>query len=182
MNIALYARVSKPQRNHDADVQLKEQNPEVQLRELREWAQKENHKIVAEYVERLSGKNTKRPQLMKLMRDATKGLYDIEAVAVWRLDRFGRSVQDLYNLVAELKQAEVAFICQKDGFDLSTPMGRAMFGMLAVFAEFERNVIAERTKAGLALARSEGRVPGRKIDARKGPSRTTLWRRRKAAA
>jgi DNA invertase Pin-like site-specific DNA recombinase len=176
MKLALYARVSKPQRGQLSDVQAKDQNPEVQLRELREWCSRNNHAIALEYVERLSGKNTKRPQLLKLMRDATKGLRDIEGVLVWRLDRFGRSVRDLHNLIAELDDAKIAFICLKDGFDLTTSGGRAMFGMLAVFAEFERNVIAERTKAGLALARAEGRFPGRKIDPRKGPSRTTRWR------
>ncbi len=177
MNLALYARVSKPQRGQLSDVQAKDQNPEVQLRELREWCERNGHKVIFEYIERLSGKNTKRPQLQKLMRDAVKGLRDIEGVLVWRLDRFGRSVRDLHNLIAELDEAKIAFICLKDGFDLTTSGGRAMFGMLAVFAEFERNVIAERTKAGLALARSEGRLPGRKIDPRRGPSRTTIWRR-----
>ena len=175
MKLALYARVSKPQRGL-VDPQAKDQNPEVQLRELREWCERNHHKISIEYVDRLSGKNTRRPQLQKLMRDAVKGLRDIDGVLVWRLDRFGRSVRDLHNLIAELDEAKIAFICLKDGFDLTTSGGRAMFGMLAVFAEFERNVIAERTKAGLALARSEGRLPGRKIDPRKGPSRTTLWR------
>src|SRR5262249_53729415 len=126
--------------------------------------------------------NTARPQLQKLMNDATRGLRNIDAVVVWRLDRFGRSVQDLHNLVGELNQAKVAFICQKDSFDLTTPMGKAMFGMLAVFAEFERKVIAESTKAGRALARAEGRMPGRKIDPRRGPSRTTLWRRTRKVA
>jgi putative DNA-invertase from lambdoid prophage Rac len=182
MNIALYARVSKAQREHDADVQVKEQNPEVQLRELREWAKGNKHAIVAEYVERLSGKNRNRPQLQKLMKDAAKGLRDIDAVLVWRLDRFGRSVQDLSNLVAELRESKVGFISMKEGFDLTTPTGKAMFGMLAVFAEFERNVISERTKAGLALKRAEGILPGRKIDPRRGPSRTTLWRQKQRHA
>lgn len=181
MNVALYARVSKPPRGIAIDERNHNQNPEVQLRELRAWCEFNKHKIVAEYVDRLSGKNTERPQLQKMMRDASKGLRDIDAVVVWRLDRLGRSVQDLHNLVGEMKAAEIAFICFKDNFDLTTPGGKAMFGMLAVFAEFERNVIAERTKAGLALARSEGRVPGRKIDPRKGPSRTTVWRQRKLA-
>jgi DNA invertase Pin-like site-specific DNA recombinase len=176
MNIALYARVSKPQRGQLTEVQAKEQNPEVQLRELRAWCEVNKHKVVAEYVERLSGKNTQRPQLQRLMRDVSKGLRDIDAVLVWRLDRFGRSGQDLHNLVGELQKQKVAFISLKEGFDLTTTTGKAMFGMLAVFAEFERNVIAERTKAGLALARAEGRLPGRKIDPTKGPSRTTRWR------
>lgn len=179
MKLALYARVSKPPRGQkDIDVQVKEQNPEVQLRELREWCRSNNHTIVFEYVDRLSGKNTKRPQLQKLMRDATKGLRDIEGVLVWRLDRFGRSVRDLHNLIAELDEGKIAFVCLKDGFDLRTSGGRAMFGMLAVFAEFERNVISERTKAGMALARSEGHLPGRKIDPAKGPCRMTVWRQK----
>jgi len=176
MKVALYARVSKPQRGQLADIQAKEQNPEVQLRELREWCRSNRHTVAFEYVERLSGKNANRPQLQKMMRDATKGLRDIDAVVVWRLDRFGRSVMDLHNLIAELRGADVAFISLKDNFDLSTSLGKLLFGILAVFAEFERNVIAERTKAGLALARAEGRLPGRKIDPRRGPSRTTLWR------
>ena len=178
MKLALYARVSKPPRGQAIDIQVKEQNPEVQLRELREWCRANHHPIVFEYVDRLSGKNTKRPQLQKLMRDAAKGLRDIEGVLVWRLDRFGRSVRDLHNLIAELDEARIAFICLKDGFDLTTSGGRAMFGMLAVFAEFERNVISERTKAGLALKRAEGIIPGRKIDPEKGPCRMTVWRQK----
>lgn len=182
MKIALYARVSKPQRGELSESQKKEQNPEVQLRDLRDWCAHNKHTVVEEYVERLSGKNTARPKLQKLMRDVSKGLRDIDAVLVWRLDRFGRSGQDLHNLVGELQKEGVAFISLKEGFDLTTTTGKAMFGMLAVFAEFERNVIAERTKAGMALAKSEGRLPGRKIDPKRGPSRTTLWRQAKRRA
>lgn len=182
MRLAIYARVSKPNRQNDADVQKKEQNPEVQLRELREWAKRNNHKVVVEYVDRMTGKTRKRPQLEKMMRDLASGVFDVDAVLTWKLDRFGRSMQDLHNLVGELRAAGVGFISQTEGFDLTTTIGKAMFGMLAVFAEFERNVIAERTRAGLALARSEGRLPGRKINPRKGPSRTTLWRRNRANA
>lgn len=172
MNVALYARVSK----------LKgDQDPEVQLRELRPWCAKKGHTIIAEYVDRISGAKSSRPQLDKLMRDAVHGLRDIEAVVVWRLDRFGRSLQHLQNAMAALREADVAFISLKEGFDLTTPMGKAFFGMLGVFAEFERDVIAERIRAGLRNAKAKGHLPGRKIDPRRGPSRTTLWRRRKAA-
>jgi DNA invertase Pin-like site-specific DNA recombinase len=182
MRVALYARVSKPPKGELSDQAKRDQNPEVQLRELREWCQRNKHKIVVEYVDRLTGKNRKRPQLNKMLHDVTQGLQDVDAVVVWKLDRFGRSVQDLHNLVAELQQARVSFISQSEGFDLTTPIGKVLFSILAAFAEFERNVIAERTKAGLALARSEGRLPGRKIDPRKGPSRTTAWRQAKRAA
>ena len=173
MKVGLYARVSKLHSHQD---------PEVQLRELRAWCATQGHGIVAEYVDHgVSGAKTSRPQLDRLMKDATKGLRDIEAVIVWRLDRFGRSLQHLQNAIATLRDAKVGFISLKEGFDLTTPMGKAFFGMLGVFAEFERDVIAERVKAGLRNARAKGHVPGRKIDPVKGPSRTTRWRRGKAA-
>lgn len=174
MKLALYARVSKGLQSH--------QDPEVQLRDLRAWCVAHSHTISAEYVDRgVSGAKKSRPQLDKLMRDATKGLQDIDAVLVWRLDRFGRSLQHLQNAIAILKDAKVGFISLKEGFDLTTPMGKAFFGMLGVFAEFERDVIAERIRAGLRNARAKGVVLGRKIDPERGPSRTTQWRRRKSA-
>jgi DNA invertase Pin-like site-specific DNA recombinase len=154
------------------------QDPEVQLLELRAWCAAQKHTIVEEYVDRgVSGTKASRPQLDRLMADATKGLRDIQVVAVLRLDRFGRSVQHLHVAVGKLLNAKVEFISVKDGFDLTTPMGKLLFGILATFAEFERNVIAERTKDGLKKARVDGHIPGRKIDPAKGPSRTTVWRR-----
>lgn len=86
-------------------------------------------------------------------------------------------MQHLHKTVGDLLAAKVDFVSVKDNFDLTTPMGKLLFGILAVFAEFERNVIAERTKDGLKKARAEGHIPGRRIDPGKGPSRTTIWRR-----
>lgn len=177
MRIALYARVSKPPRGAVTEQMKRDQNPEVQLVPMREWSGIQKHKLAAEYVDRQSGKNALRPQLQKLLRDVAKGLIDVDAVVVWRLDRFGRSAQDLYNLVAELKDHNVSFISLNEGFDLTTPAGKLIFGVMASFAEFERALISDRTKMGLALAKAEGRIPGRKIDPKRGPSRTTLWRR-----
>lgn len=181
MNIALYARVSKPPKRQLTEMEIKQQDPEVQLRQLRDWCRANGHTIMAEYVDRMTGTKASRPALDRLMTDATKGLRDIDAVVVWRLDRFGRSLQHLQNSVGALRDAKVGFISLKEGFDLTTPMGKAFFGMLGVFAEFERDVIAERTKAGMANARAKGHFPGRKVDPVKGPSRTTLWRRGKCA-
>jgi site-specific DNA recombinase len=186
MNVALYARVSKnclkcgklPEQHKTPEHPYEGQNPEVQLRELRDWCRRQDHVIEVEYVDRLSGKDTKRPELQKLMGDACKGLRNFKAVIVWKLDRFGRSQRDLLNLVEELQSLEISFISYSENFDLTTIMGKAMFGLLAVFAEMERNNISERTKAGLAFARAEGRRPGRRIDPAKGPSRTTLFRQR----
>jgi DNA invertase Pin-like site-specific DNA recombinase len=187
MNVALYARVSTDKcelcgknpssHNSSSPHQFRGQDPEVQLLELRAWCAAQKHTIVEEYVDRgVSGTKASRPQLDRLMADATKGLRDIQVVAVLRLDRFGRSVQHLHVAVGKLLAAKVEFISVKDGFDLTTPMGKLLFGILATFAEFERNVIAERTKDGLKKARTEGHIPGRKIDPAKGPSRTTRWR------
>jgi DNA invertase Pin-like site-specific DNA recombinase len=187
MKVALYARVStdkcdlcnrKPAAHPGVGHEFRGQDPEVQLRELREWAQQNKHKIVDEYVDRgVSGTKKSRPELDRLMKDAIKGLRDIEAVVVWRLDRFGRSLQHLQNAVSELRAADVLFISKQEGFDLSTSMGKAFFNMLCVFAEFYRDVLAENTRAGMKLAKSKGRRPGPKVDASKGPSRMTLWRR-----
>jgi DNA invertase Pin-like site-specific DNA recombinase len=189
LDVALYARVSTDKcdecgkgpssHNGNGSHEFRGQDPEVQLRELRNWCAAQGHTIVIEYVDRgISGTKASRPQLDQLMRDGTKGLREFGAVVVLRLDRFGRSVQHLHNAVGALHSANVAFISIKEGFDLTTPMGKLFFGILAAFAEFERNVIAERTKEGLKLARAKGHRPGRKIDPAKGPSRTTLWRQR----
>ena len=193
MNVAIYARVStdkceicgKNPASHPLNAfpgaghPFRGQDPEVQLRELRAWCAAQNHTIVREYVDRgVSGSKASRPQLDQLMADACKGLRDIEVVCVLRLDRFGRSVQHLHKAVGDLLAAKVDFVSVKDNFDLTTPMGKLLFGILAVFAEFEKNVIAERTKDGLKKARADGHIPGRKIDPAKGPSKTTAWRQR----
>lgn len=173
MKVALYARVSKLHSHQD---------PEVQLRDLRIWCKANDHKIIEEYVDRgVSGAKSSRPQLDRMMQDACRGRKDIEAIVVWRLDRFGRSAQHLHNAVAELKEAKIQFVSVKDGFDLTTPVGKLMFALLGAFAEFERNIIAERIEAGLRTARAKGHRPGRKIDPVKGPSRRTLARRRHQA-
>jgi DNA invertase Pin-like site-specific DNA recombinase len=188
MNVALYARVStdkcelcgkNPSSHSDASHQFRGQDPEVQLRELRDWAAANKHTIVEEYVDRgVSGTKASRPQLDRLMADATKGLRDIDLLAVWRLDRLGRSVHHLYTVVGELRDAKVEFISVSDKFDVTSAMGQVIFGILALFAAFERNIIAERTRDGLKKARAEGHVPGRRIDPEKGPSRTTRYRQR----
>lgn len=171
MKVALYARVSKLHSHQD---------PEVQLRDLRAWCTQHRHTIVSEYVDRgISGAKEKRPQLDAMMKHAEQGSF--EAVVVWKLDRFARSVRHLHNAVHDLKACDVALISFRDNFDLSTAMGKAMFTVMAMVAELERDIISERIKAGLRHARSKGHKPGRKIDIAKGPSRTTQWRRRQVA-
>jgi site-specific DNA recombinase len=188
MKLALYARVStdkceicdkKPAVHPEIGHAFRGQDPEVQLRELREWAKANNRIVVAEYVDRgLSGKKgVVRPELNRLLVDAEKGRRDFDAVAVWRLSRFGRSFPDLIANVAKLTEAKIDFLSKQESFQLDTTMGRFAFRIMCAAVEMEREVISENTKAGMKLARSRGRLPGPKIDPRKGPSRWTRRRR-----
>jgi DNA invertase Pin-like site-specific DNA recombinase len=150
MKVALYARVST--NGHTQD-------PEVQLRDLREDCQRRNWTVVHEYVDKgVSGSKEHRPAFDKLLAAAAKRRF--EAVLVWKLDRFGRSLRHLVNTLAELESVGVAFISLKDNLDLSTPQGRLMFQIIGAMAEFERTLIQERVKAGLRNARAKGKVLG----------------------
>jgi DNA invertase Pin-like site-specific DNA recombinase len=100
-----------------------------------------------------------RPQREDLLKAARKR--EIDLVLVWKLDRWGRSLVDLVTTLQELSGLGVGFISLTEALDLTTPTGRAMTGLLAVFAEFEREILRERVKAGIAHARSQGRVFGR---------------------
>ena len=86
---------------------------------------------------------------------------EIDAILVWKLDRFGRSLADLITTLNELRDLEVGFVSLTESLDFATPSGRAMAGMLSTFAEFERDIIRERVKAGIANARENGKAHGR---------------------
>jgi DNA invertase Pin-like site-specific DNA recombinase len=109
--------------------------------------------------EGISGSKDSRPELNRLMLDAKQRR--IDCVLVWKLDRFGRSLKHLVNALAELEAVGVSFVSLRDTFDLTTPSGRLMFGVVAAMAEFERDLIRERVKAGIANARAKGRRVGR---------------------
>jgi site-specific DNA recombinase len=191
MKVALYARVStdkceicgkKPPLHPQLGHEFRGQDPEVQLRELREWCATHKHEIVCDYIDRgLSGKKgVVRPELDRLLIDAEKGRRDFEAVLVWRLSRFGRSFPDLIANVQKLSDAKVNFLSKQEGFQLDTTMGRFAFRIMCAAVEMEREVISENTIAGMKLAKAGGRLPGPKIDPCKGPSRWTLRRHRLA--
>lgn len=109
----------------------------------------------------MSGAKSKRPGLAALMQAARKR--EIDAVVVWKLDRFGRSLIDLIQNIRELDSLGVRFVAVTQGIDTdqSNPSSRMLTNVLAVFAEFERDLIIERTHAGLARARAAGRIGGR---------------------
>jgi DNA invertase Pin-like site-specific DNA recombinase len=149
--IALYARVSTSNGHQD---------PEMQLAELREYAGRRGWEIVGEYTDQgVSGSKESRPELNRLMTDAHLRRFD--AVLVWKIDRFGRSLKHLVNALADLGAYGVAFVSLRDNLDLSTPSGRLMFQIIGAMAEFERALIQERVKAGLRNAKAKGRRLGR---------------------
>lgn len=148
MHIALYARVS----THD------QQTLPMQLKAMREYVKKRGWKVKHEIQEIGSGAKT-RPKREELIRQARRR--QIDAIIVWRLDRWGRSVSDLIGTIRELTDTGVGFVSLTEAFDLTTPAGKALSGMLAVFAEFERDILRERVKAGIAHARQQGKRHGR---------------------
>jgi DNA invertase Pin-like site-specific DNA recombinase len=150
MRAAIYARVSTT--NHGQDVNM-------QLRELREYCERRSLEIAGEYTDNASGSKDSRPELNRLMADAKLRRFD--AVCVWKLDRFGRSLRHLVNALADLESLGVSFISLKDNLDLSTPSGRLMFQIIGAMAEFERSLIQERVRAGLRNARAKGKRLGR---------------------
>jgi len=100
-----------------------------------------------------------RPKPEDLIRAARRR--ELDLILVWRLDRWGRSLVDLVTTLQELTVLQVGFVSLSEALDLTTPSGRALAGLLAVFAEFERDILRDRVKAGIAQARKEGRPHGR---------------------
>jgi DNA invertase Pin-like site-specific DNA recombinase len=132
----------------------------MQLRELRDYAERRGWQIVREYVDHgVSGSKASRPSLNHLLTDAHSRKFD--AVLVWKIDRWGRSLKHLVTSLADLEAYGVAFVSLSDNLDLSTPSGRLMMQLLGAMAEFERALIQERVKAGLRNARAKGKRLGR---------------------
>ena len=148
LRVALYARVSSPHQRTIA----------MQLRQLEEYAERRRWSVVARVEEVESGVK-QRPGRESLLRAARRR--EIDVILVWRLDRWGRSLTDLVLTLQELQELRVAFVSLTEAFDLTTTTGRAMAGMVAVFAEFEREIRSERVRAGIEQARREGRHLGR---------------------
>jgi len=130
----------------------------MQLRQLEEYAERRRWSVVARVEEVESGVK-QRPGRESLLRAARRR--EIDVILVWRLDRWGRSLTDLVLTLQELQELRVAFVSLTEAFDLTTTTGRAMAGMVAVFAEFEREIRSERVRAGIEQARREGRHLGR---------------------
>lgn len=148
LRAGLYARVS----TND------QQTLAMQSRAMREYAARRGWTIVMQIREVNSGA-ARREAREKLLEAARRR--EIDLVLVWRLDRWGRSVTDLLSTLQELEHLGVGFVSLTEALDLTTPAGRAMAGLLAIFAEFEREILRERTRCGLAHARQNGQRLGR---------------------
>jgi DNA invertase Pin-like site-specific DNA recombinase len=153
MRAALYLRTS-----------TLDQTTENQERELRAAAARLGHEIVDVYSDNgISGAKSrdKRPAFDRLHKDAARRRFNL--VMAWSVDRLGRSVQDLVAFLSELHASRVGLYLHQQGLDTTTPSGRAMFQMMGVFAEFERAMIAERVRAGMARAKATGTKSGKAI-------------------
>jgi DNA invertase Pin-like site-specific DNA recombinase len=159
MRAAIYARVS-----------TFDQNPDMQVQHLREYAKVRGFDVVKEYVDQVTGNMEKRRRersrkdvaYQELMVDAHLGRFEI--VLVWKFDRFARSLSGLIEALQIFSALSIDFISSTQAVDTTTPMGRLFFHLVGAFAEFERELIVERVKAGLANARQRGITLGRPID------------------
>lgn len=171
MKVAIYTRVS-----------TQDQTNENQLIELRNYCQRNDHKIISEYSDTISGTKSSRPELDRMLQDMRDKKF--EAVCVWKFDRLGRSTIHLLQVLEELKKKGVRLIATSQNIDTSTAMGKLFFTILSGIAELEREMIVERTMLGLARAKKEGKLRPRGKD--KGRRRTSgynlYWQKQKSLA
>ncbi len=147
--VALYARVSTTDQSTDS-----------QLLDLRRYVSERGWNIFKEYVdEGISGTKDSRPALNELMNDAKKRRFDV--VLVWRFDRFARSTKHLILALEEFKNLGIDFVSYQENIDTSSPLGSAIFTIISAVAQLERDIIAERVKAGLRRAKENGKKLGR---------------------
>ena len=148
MKAAIYARVS----THD------QQTLAMQIDSIKKYADARGWLVVSEITEVGSGAKNN-PKRKELINEARRR--NIDVIIVWKLDRWSRSVNDLFQSLTELSNLGVGFISLTEALDMTTPTGRAMAGLLSIFAEFERELLKERVKAGIAHARAQGKNHGR---------------------
>ncbi len=147
---AIYARVSTDENRQD---------PETQLRELRDFAERRGFEVVGEYIDHASGTTEERANYKQLLADARRRRLDV--VLVWRYDRFARSTVALVNALAEFRSLGVDFVSLQENVDTTTPQGELIFSIMASLAQFESSLISDRVKAGMANARAKGKQIGR---------------------
>lgn len=154
-NAAIYVRVS-----------TEEQNPMLQVDELKNYASQQNLKVFKIYSDKISGTKSSRPQLIELMKDAKRNKFDV--VIVWKLDRLGRSLSHLLKIVSYFSNWGIDFICTTQNIDTTSTHGKLIFHIMAALSEYERELISERTKLGLKKAKNVGKRGKDKKQRKKG--------------
>lgn len=147
--VVIYHRVSTSDQSHDP-----------QIRELRDYADRRGLQVFGEYVDTASGAKKSRPELDRMLKDVRSRKVDI--VLVWAFDRFARSTSHLVTTLEEFQSLGVDFVSYRQQIDTTTPAGKLTFTVLAAIAEFERELIRERVKAGMAAAKARGKRIGRR--------------------
>ena len=157
----IYLRVSTSSRSKHGDKLTYDQDPAMQEAPLRDLIAQRGWSLVNVYSDRASGARESRPGLNQLLADARRGQLDV--VVVWRFDRFARSVRQLVLAMEEFRSLGVDFVSHQEALDTLTPMGKAVFTIIAAMAELERNIIRERVVAGLDHARLQGTKSGKPV-------------------
>ena len=187
MRVAIYARVST----------LNVQNPDMQIRESREYCQRRRWSVAGEYVDAgVSGATDSRPELNRLMADAHQRRFDV--ALLWKFARFARSVSHLLRALETFRSLGIEFCSFSEQLDTTTPAGKMVFTVLGAVPELERTLITERVRAGMRNARAKGKRLGRpaarvsntevrsllaagssmsEIAEKLGVSTATIWRR-----
>ena len=151
---AIYVRVSTANKTKRGETSTFDQDPRVQEQPLRDRIEQRPGQVYNVYSDRASGVRERRPGLDALMADARRGCFN--TVIVWRFDRFARSVKQLVLALEEFRALGIDFISHQEALDTSTPMGKAMFTIIAAMPESERGVIRDRVVAGLRYAQQHG--------------------------
>lgn len=138
-----------------ARVSTDEQNPQHQIDVLKTYSINQGYDVVKVYVDKISGTKDSRPDLNNLMFDMRKGSFD--CVVIYKLDRLGRSLKHLINICEEFYKKDIALVCTSQNIDTSTASGKLLFHILGAVAEFERELISERTKLGQLKAKNIGK-------------------------
>lgn len=145
-NCAIYVRVSK-----------EDLHPENQVKALKTFSSEHNYRVVGIYTDVISGRKSSRPALIEMLKDAYDKKFNV--VLVWKLDRLGRSLQHLIKVIQYFHKWDVDFICTTQNIDTTTGQGKLVFHILGAMAEFESDLISDRTKLGLARSKKKGGRP-----------------------
>jgi DNA invertase Pin-like site-specific DNA recombinase len=161
LRAVLYTRCSTPKKSAHSTPEnvIFEQNPEVQAKPLREYVEARDWDLVGVYSDRTSGTKERRPGLDQMMEDARKRKFD--CLVIFRLDRLARSLKQIVLLVDEFRELGISFVSHRENFDTQSPAGKALLGMVAVLAEFERDIMRERILAGMRYAADHGTKSGK---------------------